>query len=251
MKKDKFKIQDSEYYKPYHHLVSFGENYKQWESTCYGLEYYSYVSRVIKHIQKLSTFKNIAEVGCGDGKILLELAKIYPEKHFDGYDLSERAILFAKAYSYGYNNLDFFKNDFAKTSKRYDLIICVEVLEHIHKLEIKEFVSKIYDKLDVGGRLLVTVPSTNIRYVPKKHYRHYTLEILEKHLKNFEFVLIEYIHKNNFLFKVLNHIVENKLFIIKEKHINRIIKKLFVIFCIRANQSNGRHILIISKKNEK
>ena len=68
--KNKFKIQDSQYIKPYHHLLNL-KNYSFFDVLSWRLEYYSYVSFIIEYFDKLNNtnkIKNVAEVGCGDGK---------------------------------------------------------------------------------------------------------------------------------------------------------------------------------------
>jgi 2-polyprenyl-3-methyl-5-hydroxy-6-metoxy-1,4-benzoquinol methylase len=47
-------------------------------------------------IPKLAAGAKVADVGCGSGKALLEIAKAYPSSKFHGYDSSELAIGFAK-----------------------------------------------------------------------------------------------------------------------------------------------------------
>ena len=73
---NKFDIQDSQYREPYHHYVSFDlpglQKHMRW-----GLRYYGYVSRVLA-LAAAAALQNVAEVGCGDGKILLELARRQP-----------------------------------------------------------------------------------------------------------------------------------------------------------------------------
>jgi 2-polyprenyl-3-methyl-5-hydroxy-6-metoxy-1,4-benzoquinol methylase len=46
---------------------------------------------------KLTAGARVAEVGCGSGEALLEMAKAYPRSEFHGYDNSELAIGFAEA----------------------------------------------------------------------------------------------------------------------------------------------------------
>jgi 2-polyprenyl-3-methyl-5-hydroxy-6-metoxy-1,4-benzoquinol methylase len=47
---------------------------------------------------KLTVGAKVADVGCGSGKALLEMAKAYPRSEFHGYDNSELAIGFAEAH---------------------------------------------------------------------------------------------------------------------------------------------------------
>jgi len=47
---------------------------------------------------KLTAGARVADVGCGSGEALLEMAKAYPRSEFHGYDSSELAIGFAEAH---------------------------------------------------------------------------------------------------------------------------------------------------------
>jgi 2-polyprenyl-3-methyl-5-hydroxy-6-metoxy-1,4-benzoquinol methylase len=248
MKNKKFNLQNFQYVEPYHHWVSFDDNFKQWKSTSYGFEYYSYVSRIIEIVSKIN-FNNALEVGCGDGKILFELAKRNKNKRFTGFDLSKRAILFAKAYSYGLSNISFFDCDFSKKTAKHDLVLCVEVLEHIHSSKIKGFLEDLYNKLSPKGTLIISVPSVNIKPVQDKHYRHYDLKKLNNQLKDyFSIVDFEYIYKRNFITKCLEGMIENKIFINKSALLSGIILFFLNNFFIKTDKQSGRHILVTCKK---
>jgi 2-polyprenyl-3-methyl-5-hydroxy-6-metoxy-1,4-benzoquinol methylase len=49
-------------------------------------------------VSKLTAGARVADVGCGSGKALMEMAKAYPRSDFHGYDSSELAIGFAEAH---------------------------------------------------------------------------------------------------------------------------------------------------------
>jgi 2-polyprenyl-3-methyl-5-hydroxy-6-metoxy-1,4-benzoquinol methylase len=49
-------------------------------------------------VPKLTAGARVADVGCGSGKALLEMARAYPRSDFHGYDSSELAIGFAEAH---------------------------------------------------------------------------------------------------------------------------------------------------------
>ena len=235
MKDNKSEIQERKYEFPYHYIVDF-KGYNNSKILPWGLEYYSYVSWIIDYVNK-SNAKKIAEVGCGDGKILWELAKINPDKQFIGYDLSKKAIAFAKAFGYGIRNLQFHDKDFDNDKDKYDLILCVEVLEHIPDEKIAHFVENISDHLAKEGRLVISVPTKNVKLNPK-HYRHYDLPLLKEHLKNFDLIDTHYIYKNNIINKILLSLFDQMGFKKLELYIGKRI--LF-----NANKKNGTHIVSI------
>ena len=67
----------------------------------------------------------------------------------------------------------------------FDFVIATEVIEHIHENELPGVLKDIFEIMNNEGYFLVTVPSI-VRYpIPKKHYRHYTLKLLNEHLNDF------------------------------------------------------------------
>ena len=75
-------------------------------------------------------FINCADIGCGSGLITQMLASKYSEADFYGFDITEdvegfwnnRAVL---------PNLKFINNNFNNETGLYDLVICLDVFEHV------------------------------------------------------------------------------------------------------------------------
>ncbi len=247
----KFKIQDLQYSKPYHHLVSFQENDERFfDSLKWGLEYYGYVSFILELAQKKS-FEQVAEVGCGDGKILFELAQKYPERKFEGYDLSEKSITFANAYAYGLPHLSFFAKDFKEAEGKFDLILCVETLEHIPDEETDSFLKTIYEKMNTNSNLILSVPSTNLK-LHKKHYRHYDLQLLKKQTGKL-FNMEEHWFVHNFqatgcLFT--RSLLYNRFIIINLPSARRLLFSWYRKYYRIATPKTGLHIVAILKKKQ-
>jgi SAM-dependent methyltransferase len=75
--------------------------------------------------------KSIAEVGCGAGEILNQLYLSMPnDVHFTGYDISSDAIKLAKMREK--DRLCFKHENFLETSTQYDLLIMMDVFEHVN-----------------------------------------------------------------------------------------------------------------------
>ncbi|MEW6037071.1 MAG: class I SAM-dependent methyltransferase [Pseudomonadota bacterium] len=71
----------------------------------------------------------IADVGCGAGEILVNLAKAWPAARLDGYELSQDAYAICKPKESG--NLRFHLADLAEAGQTYDLALCIDVFEHV------------------------------------------------------------------------------------------------------------------------
>lgn len=100
--------------------------------------------------------KNILEFGCGRG----ELARALKERghRISGADISTEALEVAKDVLE-----EIFAFDFERewpeelTSKRFDLVIASELIEHLFNPE--EFLIKARELLNPGGQLIITTPN--------------------------------------------------------------------------------------------
>ena len=63
-------------------------------------------------VPKLAAGAKVADVGCGSGKALLDMARAYPRSDFHGYDSSELAIRFAEEHlaRMGFRNVTFHRS---------------------------------------------------------------------------------------------------------------------------------------------
>ncbi|MBN1253034.1 MAG: class I SAM-dependent methyltransferase [Bacteroidales bacterium] len=234
---NKFKIQELQYNFPYHYLVDF-ENFKSFKNLNWGIEYYAYINKVKELILDID-YKNHLDIGCGDGKLISIISKLNKEKQHFGYDLSEPAILLAKALNFNRKNATFVNGDFAEAEFEFDLITLIEVLEHIPDAEIENFVENIYKKLKPGGKLIVSLPSINVFPVKAKHYRHYSLEMIKNSFSKFKFEKAYFLVKKGFIFKA--NAIFSTLFpysIMNKLQLKFAKKTLFT-----ANQNNCRHII--------
>ena len=74
--------------------------------------------------------KSIAEVGCGSGEILNQLYLSMPKDvSFTGYDISSDAISLAKPREK--DRLEFKHDDFLETTVKFDLLLMIDVFEHV------------------------------------------------------------------------------------------------------------------------
>ena len=71
----------------------------------------------------------LCEVGCGAGEILSRLHDQLPAARLVGYEVSPQA--FQLAQSREKEHLHFVLGDLLETSQRFDLLLCVDVFEHI------------------------------------------------------------------------------------------------------------------------
>lgn len=241
---NKFVIQDAQYAEPYHHFVSFSEDDpRSYQALNWGLKYYGYVSLVLDAAADVS-FSRAAEVGCGDGKVLMELARRFPDRTFDGFDLSEQAIAFARAFSFGNERLNFFCRDFNEASATYELILCVETLEHVPDAELPAFLQAMHAKLVPGGTLIVSVPTIN-RPLQKKHYRHYDLQLLEQQVSAL-FSVESHVFAHDLRApgaRLIAALLSNRLFLLRVRSLRRVLFRAYGRSYRKAGPRSGAHLV--------
>ena len=138
----------------------------------------------------------LCEVGCGAGEILSQLYEELPATRFHGYEVSPQAFELCAARKK--DRLDFFLEDLLVTGERFDMLLCIDVFEHIpNYLSFLERLRKHADRfifhipLDLSlltilrpGRLIKT------RY-GVGHLHMFTYELAEAVLKDTGYKIID------------------------------------------------------------
>jgi SAM-dependent methyltransferase len=88
----------------------------------------SFVIEIIKNNNL--PFGNCADIGCGAGLVTEILAINYPDARFTGFELSLDAQEIHKKRKQ-LTNLQFSKNNLLDSADNFDLIICLDVFEHV------------------------------------------------------------------------------------------------------------------------
>lgn len=158
---------------------------------------------LIEILEKYVNDENkILDIGCGSGVISLFLAS--RGKQVLGIDISRSSINACRegAKNLGLKEKAVFKVvDFPreKLNRKFDIVICSEVLEHIE--EDEKAVEEIYNLLTPGGLLIISVPSKNaplysLGYAKKfdikvGHLRRYNCQELNDLCRRAGFNIIE------------------------------------------------------------
>ena len=184
---DKFQLQDDEYIFPYHYLTNLDNNIPTiYKRLSWGYEYITYIDFIRNHIEQKLKPNTMLDIGCGDG-YLINSFDYDTSKSYKGFDLSERAIGFAKAFSDGH---DFECIDLFKINAKFNVVCLIEVLEHIPDDILQTFIAEAFSKVEIGGHMIIAVPTT-VDNVHKKHYRHYDESLLKNQCDLYNFELIE------------------------------------------------------------
>lgn len=170
----------------------------KWEDNFFALDHSSpsffHRKRMIKRLAgKKNLTGKILEVGCGDGSLLSLFRGDKNELY--GCDISEKAIQLAKSKfgDDGYFAMGDLTNHSSLPTGEFDVIICSEVLEHIKNDELA--IKSLYNKLKVGGHLIITVPHRKKYWsaidVLDGHVRRYEKEELERKITKNGFIVCE------------------------------------------------------------
>ena len=106
---------------------------------------------IIKEIERFGPIKNLADAGCGEGFTTDRVKRALQHLNVDAYDIQPEYINYAKTH---FPNISFNNLAFEKTKKRYDLVLCLEVLEHLPNPE--KFLQVLADHTIKG--VIVSVP---------------------------------------------------------------------------------------------
>jgi predicted TPR repeat methyltransferase len=91
------------------------------------------------HVQ----FRTMCDVGCGAGEVLVQLHKAWPQTaEFVGYDVSPQVESMWKERAK--EGILFRREDFLQRQERYDVLLCIDVIEHIE--DYLGFLRKIRDR---------------------------------------------------------------------------------------------------------
>lgn len=235
-----YRLQESQYRFPYHFVPAIHQGIPQIFAVLpWGLQYLSYTLWVRDKVASLKP-RSVLDVGCGDGRLLSMLHGVVERRV--GVDPVGQAIAFAKAFVPG---AEFVVGAADQIAETFDVVTCVETLEHIPDDCIPSFVETLRDRLTADGALVVSVPST-VLPSSDKHFRHYTLELLSKHLsREFELVEHAYVSRRSNITWFLSRVLANRFFIIASKTVRRLVWEAWKQYGWVATVHDGEHIVAV------
>jgi len=89
----------------------------------------------------------VLDFGAGD----LRFKEFAKHNKFKG---EYRTLDIGKDFTYDFNNLDDIK-------EKFDLVLCFEVIEHMDLVSFLNFLKKLKDKLNKGGKIIITTPNAH------------------------------------------------------------------------------------------
>lgn len=202
-------------------------------------------------------FRDCLDIGCAQPFFIGEISKRKKDIRIAGCDISENVILSNKK---RFPEIDFFVADISKLQtygKRYDLVTCSEVLEHVEDwqtaLKNISFLCRRW--------LIITVPSGRVYPIDKRigHIRHFQGDELLSELVKFGFSPVK-VCKWGFPFHsmykyAINGILSDKLYKvfaeenygIGKRFISNVLYGLF--FCNNLFNDGSQFVALMEKKD--
>ena len=163
--------------------------------------------RIILSLIKDLSFSNIADIGCGLGELLIFLKENIKQKEisYTGLDFAEETLKKNKK-SLPWAEFEYMDVTNAPINKKYDLIICSEVIEHIE--DQKEAFKNIAKTVNPDGHLILTTPTGKIFETEKRfgHTNHLTQNELRKFGEENNLKLIKEINWGFPTYKIIKYL---------------------------------------------
>ena len=251
------KGQESLYGFPYHHLVDFddqsGRGFRSGRWYPGALRYASYLLAVSKTVAE-EPFDSLVDIGCGDGRLTGKLAERFEGQKVVGVDVATNALQLARCIS-GRPNVSFVECDITQRAPEgapFDCGTMVEVLEHIPLDQVEAFVSGVGRLIRPGGRLIVTVPSTNMNLKNiTRHHQHFTQETLKAALAaDFEPVGVRHVNRRGKVPRWMQKVVSNKLFALTHERALDFVFQQYNDWFFEADEKTGLRVFGVFRRRE-
>lgn len=153
-----------------------------------------------KHNLSIST---ICEVGCGVGEILISLQNQLPSYiQLSGYEISNSAYKLCKKKEN--NNLKFYLKNISNEDKYYDLILLIDVIEHVEdiygllkKVRLKGKYKIFHIPLDLSFQMILRKNLLEELRENLGHIHYFTKEIALATLKDSGYKITDYFYTNS------------------------------------------------------
>ena len=117
----------------------------------------------------------ILDVGCGMGFAIMALRHLGYQK-LEGFDLDKNQVALAQKAGLPVMWTDGSLSLLQERAAAKDLVLCLDVLEHVPKCDQPAFASAIRKALRPGGRAIFSVPNANSALAPRWRYNDWTHE---------------------------------------------------------------------------
>lgn len=137
---------------------------------------FDYYGKYLKQHLKPIDNNKILELGCGIGGLLYYLKKNGCE-NFLGVDISEEQLSICQKYVTNKVVKEDVLSFLKKHDHKYDLIVLLDLIEHIGKDKIIQLIELLYKTLNVNGRILLRTPNMGSLFGLRSRYIDFTHQV--------------------------------------------------------------------------
>ena len=163
------------------------------------------IKYILDSVGKSIKSLKILDIGCGGGILCEPLARLGAD--VTGIDENEKAILVAKKHAKKMNlKIDYLSGNISDVSfqKKFDIITCMEVLEHVENVDL--LINRSKESLKNGGAFIgSTINQTITSYLTAIFFAENILKIVPKNTHEW----VKFIKPNKLKKKLLKHHFSN------------------------------------------
>jgi 2-polyprenyl-3-methyl-5-hydroxy-6-metoxy-1,4-benzoquinol methylase len=247
---DPASLQEARYGFPYHYLPRLSERgFSQTAHLRWGYVYLANLRFVLDLLTELEP-QSLLDVGCGDGRFLLELRRRLPEAELAGIDPSARAIALARAMDPEGEYLCGELSDPELAARTFDTVTLLDVLEHITPEHIAGFRASLLGRLRPGGRLIVTVPTLNVPLAPKHHQHFDTPSLAEALGTELQLEQSRFLNRRSRIVRAIDRLLTNRLYVVREPRILLSFFRLYERRWALATERSGATVCAVLRRAE-
>jgi 2-polyprenyl-3-methyl-5-hydroxy-6-metoxy-1,4-benzoquinol methylase len=108
---------------------------------------------------EIKNSEKILDFGCGDGSLMQEIASIKKNKIIYGYENSPKIISNLKTKFKNKKNFSFLTSF---RDKKFDLIFCTEVIEHLYDSDLQKLIKTLISLKSPNGYIIFSTPNNEV-----------------------------------------------------------------------------------------